>query len=94
MFQVEDDSFREARDRLLIERTKIENEEYVKELIVNLERLQKEWQEILQDLKKQKDKYNELIDEAKKIKQIIINNGLKSNISKINKFKIRILNKK
>lgn len=91
MFQSENDSLREARDRILIERTRIKNEEYLKDLIANLENTQKEWQETLQELKSQKEKYNELIDEVKKIKQIIVDDALKSNMSNSGKHKIRIL---
>lgn len=93
MIQSEDDSFREARDRLLIERTKIENEEYLKDLITNLESTHKEWQKTLQELKKQKEQYNKLIEEVKKIKKIIVDDALKSNISNKSKFKIRILSR-
>lgn len=93
MIQSEDDSFREARDRLLIERTKIENEEYLKDLIANLESTHKEWQKTLQELKEQKEQYNKLIEEVKKIKKIIVNDALKSNISNTSKFKIRILSR-
>lgn len=93
MIQSEDDSFREARDRLLIEKTKIENEEYFKNLIANLESIQKEWQKTLQDLKEQKEQYNKLIKEVKKIKKIIVDDALKSNISNKSKLKIRILSR-
>lgn len=93
MIQSEDDDFKEARDRLLIERTKIEDEEYLKDLIADLENTQKEWQETLQELKVQKERYNKLIEEVKKIKQIIVNDALKSNISNISKFRIRILSR-
>ena len=93
MIQSEDDDFKEARDRLLIERTKIEDEEYLKDLIADLENTQKEWQETLQELKLQKERYNKLIEEVKKIKQIIVNDALKSNISNISKFRIRILSR-
>ena len=93
MIQSEDDDFKEARDRLLIERTKIEDEEYLKDLIADLENTQKEWQETLQELKLQKERYNKLIEEVKKIKQIIVNDALKSNISNTSKFRIRILSR-
>lgn len=93
MIQSEDDDFKEARDRLLIERTKIEDEEYLKDLIADLENTQKEWQETLQELKVQKERYNKLIEEVKKIKQIIVNDALKSNISNTSKFRIRILSR-
>lgn len=93
MTQSEIDSFKEARDRILLERTKIENEEYLKDLIVSLESTQKEWQETLQELKTQKETYNELINEVKRIKQLIIDDALKSNISNSNKHKIRILSR-
>ena len=93
MIQSEDDDLKETRDRLLIERTKIENEEYLKDLIANLENTQKEWQDTLQELKEQKNRYNELIDEIKKIKQIIVDDALKSTINNTSKFKIRILSR-
>lgn len=93
MIQSEDDDLKETRDRLLIERTKIENEEYLKDLIANLENTQKEWQDTLQELKEQKNRYNELINEIKKIKQIIVDDALKSKISNTSKFKIRILSR-
>lgn len=93
MIQSEDDDFKEVRDRLLIERTKIEDEEYLKDLIADLENTQKEWQETLQELKVQKERYNKLIEEVKKIKQIIVNDALKFNISNISKFRIRILSR-
>lgn len=93
MFQTEVDNLKESKDRILIKQTKIENEEYLKDLIVNLENTQKEWQETLQDLKKQKAKYNDLITEVKKIKQIIVKDGLKARISPISKLKILIFSK-
>lgn len=93
MIQSEDDDFKEARDRLLIERTKIENEEYLKDLIANLESTHKEWQKTLQELKEQKEQYNKLIEEVKKIKKIVVDDALKSNISNKSKFKIRILSR-
>lgn len=93
MIRPEYDDFKEARDRLLIERTKIENEEYLKDLIANLESTHKEWQETLQELKEQKEQYNKLIKEVKKIKKIIVDDALKSNISNKSKFKIRILSR-
>lgn len=93
MIQSADDDFKEVRDRLLIERAKIEDEEYLKDLIADLENTQKEWQETLQELKVQKERYNKLIEEVKKIKQIIVNDALKSNISNTSKFRIRILSR-
>lgn len=87
-------SLKNARDRIMLKRTELENDEYYKELIASLEKTQKEWQETIQELKQQKEKYNELIDEIKKIKQIIVNDALKSNMRNSNKLKIRILSVK
>lgn len=50
--------------------------------------IHKEWQEALNDLKKQQEKYNNLITQVHKIKQIIIKDGLKTKISIWAKFRI------
>lgn len=85
------DIFQDAKDKILLEKIRIENEEYLQELIANLEKLQREWQDAVRELQEQKEQYHKLINDTKKIQQIIVDDALKSKISKISRFKIRIL---
>lgn len=88
------DIFQDAKDKILLERIRIENEEHLQELIANLEKLQREWQDNLRELQEQKEQYHQLINDAKKIKQIIVDDALKFKFNKISRFKIRILSRK
>lgn len=76
------------RDDVIVSKLETDNEQQLDQLIVTLKDIQKEWQEIIIDLKKEQEEYKELMSRVNAVKNMIINDGLKSKVSLATKIKL------
>lgn len=93
-YDTETEQLKDLRDRIILNEFEINNEQYLDQLILTLQKTQEEWQDAISELKQKQIEYKNLISQVNKIKQLIINDGLKSKISIFTKLKIRILRHK
>lgn len=93
-YDTETEQLKDLRDRIILNEFEINNEQYLDQLILTLQKTQEEWQDAISELKQKQIEYKNLISQVNKIRQLIINDGLKSKISIFTKLKIRILRHK
>lgn len=90
-YDVETEQLKDLRDRIILNELEINGNQRLEELIQTLENTQEEWQEAISELKQEQEEYKTLISQVNKIKQLIIDDAMKSKVSILTKLKIQIL---